>query len=78
MRQYFSRYPNGDNLAAHLVKKFDLQPLKAHVRAVDALLRLVGWCKAYPRLKVYRVSVFTFTWLFHRFVTVKSQTAVYE
>ena len=39
MRQFFSRYPNGDNLAAHLVKKFSLEPIKAHVRAVDGLLR---------------------------------------
>ena len=39
MRQFFSRYPNGDNLAAHLVKKFNLEPVKAHVRAIDGLLR---------------------------------------
>ena len=51
MRQYFSRYPNGDNLAAHLVKKFDLQTLKAHIRAVDALLRSVG-----QKLRIISVS----------------------
>ena len=42
MRQFFSRYPNGDNFAAHIVKKFALEPVKAHVRAIDGLLRYVS------------------------------------
>ncbi len=38
-RTFFSRYPNGENLAAHLCSKMDLQLGRAHVRAVASLLR---------------------------------------
>ena len=65
MRQFFSRYPNGDNFAAHIVKKFALEPVKAHVRAIDGLLRYVRIKNLFELL--IAVSKFRVSWSLREF-----------
>jgi hypothetical protein len=38
-RTFLARYPNGENLAGHLVTKLGLQLGRAHVRAVQSFIR---------------------------------------
>ena len=57
MRQFFSRYPNGDNFAAHIVKKPDgsrpetstvRKAVKSFAKAKSKRGRATGWRKTTP------------------------------